>query len=134
MLVGSMMIPDPIMFTATMKVSWMRFMRLATTGSAKGAVACIVCCVTVLLLSNAVHEVASARGGGLESEPVNIGLEAGEFAIEVAGIKQVVLDRFGRRSEPLPGHDQGNAGRIRDHHHGQSAAHQIVDLDAFDTS
>ena len=43
MLVGSMMMPDPIMFTATMKVSCIRLMRFATAGSANGAVACIVC-------------------------------------------------------------------------------------------
>src|SRR6516162_7746426 len=29
MFVGSMMIPDPIMFTATMNVSWIRFIRFA---------------------------------------------------------------------------------------------------------
>jgi hypothetical protein len=43
MLVGSMMIPDPIMLTATMKVSWIKLMRFATVGSTTGAVACIVC-------------------------------------------------------------------------------------------
>ena len=46
MLVGSMMMPDPIMFTATMKVSCIRLIRFATAGSAKGALAWIDVCVT----------------------------------------------------------------------------------------
>ena len=61
-------------------------------------------------------------------------LEAWEFAIEVAGVEQIILDRLGSAGEPLAGHDQGNAGRVRDHHDGEDAVHQIVDLDALDAA
>ena len=58
--VGSMMIPDPIMFTATMKVSCIRFMRFATAGSAKGALAWIDVCVTAESFLRSCRPAAAA--------------------------------------------------------------------------
>ena len=44
------------------------------------------------------------------------------------------MDRFGRGGDALSRHDQRNAGRVRNHHHGQRAAHELVDLHALDPS
>src|SRR4051794_40944009 len=80
-LVGSMMMPDPIMLTATSVVrpaSVIFFTGSAMAGS--------------LLLQQTVDEVASSGGRGFEPQPVNVRLETGELGVELARVEQIVLD------------------------------------------
>src|SRR5688500_4182774 len=111
MLVGSMMMPDPIMLTVTMKVSWIRLIRFGWFMMPSPVPSC-----AASVLGQAIHQVSAATGGLLESQAVDVGLEAGELLIEFPGVQQVVLDRLGGLGEALARHDCGNAGRIRDHH------------------
>src|SRR3954467_4940248 len=64
--VGSMMIPDPIMFTATIVVRPVSVIFL--TGSA----------MTSSLLQQAVDEVTASAGHGFKPHPMDVRLETGE--------------------------------------------------------
>src|SRR4051812_11599977 len=80
--VGSMMIPEPIMLTATSvvrPVSVIFFPGSAITSS--------------LLRQQAVDEIASSAGHGLEPKAVNVGLETRELRVELARVQEVILDR-----------------------------------------
>src|SRR6185295_11714541 len=96
MLAGSMMMPEPIIFTATMNVSCIRFIFFFCIALSPSADA--------LFLLQAIHQIAAALGRGLEAEPVDVGLEARELLVELPGVQQVVLDRLGLLGEPLAGH------------------------------
>src|SRR5687767_10532703 len=130
MLVGSMMMPDPIMLTATMKVSWIRLIRFGwsmmppPSRAVRDLPSCFLC--------QAIDQVASTACGLLEPQAVNIGLESGEFLVELPGIEQIVLDRLGGLGDALARHDHRNAGRIGNHHHRHGPAEQMVDLHALD--
>src|SRR5262245_36693315 len=74
--VGSMMIPEPIMLTATIVVRPARVIFFA--GSA----------MTGSLLQQAVDQVTASLRTGFEPQPVNVGLESGEFRVELARVEQ----------------------------------------------
>src|SRR5262245_47638395 len=113
MLAGSMMIPEPIMFTATMNVSCIRFIFFCMSLSLA---------LAVLFLLQAIHEIAAALGRRLKAEPMDVGLEARELLVELAGIEQVILNRLGCLGEALAGHDHRDARWIGHDHHAQGAA------------
>ena len=108
MFVGSMMIPEPIMLTATMNVSCVRliFFCSAMISPALDGVAVTGQSACRQLASR--HALAPprrllARGGRsrrdtagptatwLEPQAVDIGLEAGELLVELSRVEQVVL-------------------------------------------
>ncbi|MNH30473.1 hypothetical protein D3C79_907690 [compost metagenome] len=57
---------------------------------------------------------------------MHIGDKAGKTAVEGAGKRQVVEDRAGSFSEPLPRHDQGYARRIGHQHDCRDTAEQCL--------
>src|SRR4051812_47049683 len=87
MLAGNMMIPEPIMFTATRNVSCIRLIRFF--------------CMTFpfalpeLLPGQTIHQIATALGRRLKAQPMNVSLETRKLLVELAGVEQVVLNRLG---------------------------------------
>src|SRR5262245_14277287 len=119
--VGSMMIPDPIMLTATSVV------RPASVIFLPGSVI-----AGSLLRQQAIDQITPPAGRGFEPQPVNVRLETGELRVELARVLQIALDRFRLGCDLLAGHDDGDAGRIRHDHHGNGASHQLVDIHGLD--
>src|SRR5262245_39464218 len=127
MLVGSMMMPEPIMLTATMNVSWTRliFFVSATTSPPLRSRPRLALAHRVRveldaavhpLLIDALHLVAKAR------EPVERLLEG----------QEVVEHRPRPVIPPLAGDDHANAGRIDEGEGGGDAAADLLERHVVD--
>src|SRR6185312_3576425 len=96
--VGSMMIPEPIMFTATMNVSCIRLIFLGSCMTYPPIPTCAARLGlrrTTGAFRDTVDQITPPAARPLEAQAVDVCLEAGKLLIKLARIQQVIVNRLG---------------------------------------